>query len=265
MKWPHPSGLHMDAAGSNPAMGTKRHEVWCVDLEEKGITMMSNAELGVGVVSVPLGCDGSLVQIHLHVHADADQDCTIDLVTTGEGIQIRLRGLCQDALRLDDEDRASADIDVDDLLGRWGGEEADNEAAGGEEDLPLSERPGVPADDDEAGAAAVSDGLAPVLNPLPQDDATHVYLGKLFDWTVAERVDDGVVFTRGERELFRVPEERFEVMRNLFVLEDTGLITMHVDGFRIVREDWDACIFDGETYFERIPKWKFASMTRLFT
>ena len=226
---------------------------------------MSNAELGVGVVSVPLGCDGSLVQIHLHVHADADQDCTIDLVTTGEGIQIRLRGLCQDALRLDDEDRASADIDVDDLLGRWGGEEADNEAAGGEEDLPLSERPGVPADDDEAGAAAVSDGLAPVLNPLPQDDATHVYLGKLFDWTVAERVDDGVVFTRGERELFRVPEERFEEMRNLFVLEDTGLITMHVDGFRIVREDWDACIFDGETYFERIPKWKFASMTRLFT
>ena len=232
---------------------------------------MSNAELGAGVVSVPLECDGSLVQIHLHVHADADQDCTIDLVTTGEGIQIRLRGLCQDALRLDDEDRASADVDVpidvdvDDLFGRWGGEEADNEAAGGEEDLPLSERPGVPADDDEAGAAAVSDGLAPVLNPLPQDDATHVYLGKLFDWTVAERVDDGVVFTRGERELFRVPEERFEEMRQLFVLEAAGLITMHVDGFRVVREDWDACLFAGDTYFERIPKWKFASMTRLFT
>ena len=264
MKWPHPSGLHMDAAGSNPAMGTKRHEgVVRQPLQEKGITMMSNAELGAGVVSVPLECDGSLVQIHLHVHADADQDCTIDLVTTGEGIQIRLRGLCQDALRLDDEDRASAD--VDDLLGRWGGEEADNEAAGGEEDLPLSERPGVPADDDEAGAAAVSDGLAPVLNPLPQDDATHVYLGKLFDWTVAERVDDGVVFTRGERELFRVPEERFEEMRQLFVLEAAGLITMHVDGFRVVREDWDACLFAGDTYFERIPKWKFASMTRLFT
>ena len=32
MKWPHPSGLHMDAAGSNPAMGAKRHEVWCVNL-----------------------------------------------------------------------------------------------------------------------------------------------------------------------------------------------------------------------------------------
>lgn len=272
MKWPHPSGLHMDAAGSNPAMGTKRHEgVVRQPLQEKGITMMSNAELGAGVVSVPLGCDGSLVQIHLHVHADADQDCTIDLVATGEGIQIRLRGLCQDALRLDDEDRASADvdvpidIDVDDLLGRWGGEEADNEAAGGEEDLPLSERPGVPADDDEAGAAAVSDGLAPVLNPLPQDDATRVYLGKLFDWTVAERVDDGVVFTRGDRELFRVPEERFEEMRQLFVLEAAGLITMHVDGFRVVREDWDACLFAGDTYFERIPKWKFASMTRLFT
>jgi hypothetical protein len=253
-------------------MGTKRHEgVVRQPLQEKGITMMSNAELGVGVVSVPLGCDGSLVQIHLHVHADADQDCTIDLVTTGEGIQIRLRGLCQDALRLDDEDRASADvdvpidIDVDDLLGRWGGEEADNEAAGGEEDLPLSERPGVPADDDEAGAAAVSDGLAPVLNPLPQDDATHVYLGKLFDWTVAERVDDGVVFTRGERELFRVPEERFEEMRQLFVLEDTGLITMHVDGFRVCREDWTAHIFDGDIFFEAIPAEKFALLSRLFT
>lgn len=233
--------------------------------------MMSSADLGAGVVSVPLGCDGSLVQIHLHVHADADQDCTIDLAVTDDGVQVRLRGAHQDALRLDDEDQASADadapidIDVEDLLGRWGGEEADNEAAGREEDLPLSERPGVPADDDEAGAAAVSDGLAPVLNPLPQDDATHVYLGKLFDWTVAERVDDGVVFTRGERELFRVPEGRFEEMRNLFVLEDTGLITMHVDGFRVCREDWDAHIFDGDTYFERIPKWKFASMTRLFT
>lgn len=232
---------------------------------------MSSADLGAGVVSVPLGCGGSLVQIHLHVHADADQDCTIDLAVTDDGVQVRLRGVYQDALRLDDEDQASADvddpidIDVDDLLGRWGGEKADHEAVGGEKDLLLSERPGVPADDDEAGAAAVSDGLAPVLNPLPQDDATHVYLGKLFDWTVAERVDDGVVFTRGEREFFRVPEERFEEMRNLFVLEDTGLITMHVDGFRVVREDWDACLFDGDTYFERIPKWKFASMTRLFT
>ena len=48
MKWLHPSGLHMDAAGSNPAMGAKRHEVWCVDLEEKGITMMSSADLGAG-------------------------------------------------------------------------------------------------------------------------------------------------------------------------------------------------------------------------
>ena len=65
--------------------------------------MMSSAELGAGVVSVPLGCDGSLVQIHLHVHADADQDCTIgiDLVTTEEGIQIRLRG----AQPVDDADQ----------------------------------------------------------------------------------------------------------------------------------------------------------------
>ena len=213
---------------------------------------MSSADLGAGVVSMPLGCDGSLVQIHLHVHADADQDCTIDLVTTGEGIQIRLRGVYQDALRLDDEDQASADvddpidIDVDDLLKHW-----DDEGDG---------------DDDGAAAGEAAQGDSyPAPKPLPQDDATHVYLGKLFDWTVAERVDDGVAFTRGERELFRVPEERFEEMRNLFVLEDTGLITMHVDGFRIVREDWDACIFDGDIFFEAIPAEKFATLTRLFT
>lgn len=214
--------------------------------------MMSSADLGAGVVSMPLGCDGSLVQIHLHVHADADQDCTIDLVTTGEGIQIRLRGVYQDALRLDDEDQASADvddpidIDVDDLLKHW-----DDEGDG---------------DDDGAAAGEAAQGDSyPAPKPLPQDDATHVYLGKLFDWTVAERVDDGVAFTRGERELFRVPEERFEEMHNLFVLEDTGLITMHVDGFRIVREDWDACIFDGDIFFEAIPAEKFATLTRLFT
>lgn len=212
--------------------------------------MMSSAELGAGVVSVPLGCDGSLVQIHLHVHADADQDCTIDLAVTDDGVQVRLRGVYQDALRLDDEDQASADvddpidIDVDDLLKHW-----DDEGDG---------------DDAAAGEATQGDSY-PAPKPLPQDDATHVYLGKLFDWTVAERVDDGVVFTRGERELFRVPEERFEEMRSLFVLEDTGLITMHVDGFRIVREDWDACIFDGDVFFEAIPAEKFATLTRLFT
>lgn len=214
--------------------------------------MMSSADLGAGVVSVPLGCDGSLVQIHLHVHADADQDCTIDLVTTGDGVQVRLRGVCQDALRLDDEDQASADvddpidIDVDDLLKHWD-DEGDS-------------------DDDGAAAGEAAQGDSyPAPKPLPQDDATHVYLGKLFDWTVAERVDDGVVFTRGERELFRVPEERFEEMRNLFVLEDTGLITMHVDGFRVCREDWAAHIFDGDIFFEAIPAEKFATLTRLFT
>lgn len=214
--------------------------------------MMSSADLGASVVSVPLGCDGSLVQIHLHVHADADQDCTIDLVTTGDGVQVRLRGVCQDALRLDDEDQASADvddpidIDVDDLLKHWD-DEGDS-------------------DDDGAAAGEAAQGDSyPAPKPLPQDDATHVYLGKLFDWTVAERVDDGVVFTRGERELFRVPEERFEEMRNLFVLEDTGLITMHVDGFRVCREDWAAHIFDGDIFFEAIPAEKFATLTRLFT
>lgn len=217
---------------------------------------MSSADLGAGVVSVPLGCDGSLVQIHLHVHADADQDCTIDLVTTGEGIQVRLRGAqsLDDGVldALTDEPIADAtavsdvddpiDIDVDDLLKHW---DSDDDGAA-------------------AGEAAQGDSY-PAPKPLPQDDATHVYLGKLFDWTVAERVDDGVVFTRGERELFRVPEERFEEMRNLFVLEDTGLITMHVDGFRVCREDWTAHIFDGDIFFEAIPAEKFALLSRLFT
>ena len=221
---------------------------------------MSSAELRAGVVSVPLGCDGSLVQIHLHVHADADQDCTIDLVTTDEGIQLRLRGAqpLDDGVlgALTDESIADAtavsdvddpiDIDVDDLLKHW-----DDEGDG---------------DDDGAAAGEAAQGDSyPAPKPLPQDDATHVYLGKLFDWTVAERVDDGVVFTRGERELFRVPEERFEEMRNLFVLEDTGLITMHVDGFRVCREDWTAHIFDGDIFFEAIPAEKFATLTRLFT
>lgn len=208
---------------------------------------MSSAELGAGVVSVPLGCDGSLVQIHLHVHADADQDCTIDLVATDDGVQVRLRGVqpLDDGV-LDVLTDDPIDIDVDDLLKHWG-DEGDG-------------------DDDGAAAGEAAQGDSyPAPNPLPQDDATHVYLGKLFDWTVAERVDDGVVFTRGERELFRVPEERFEEMRQLFVLEDTGLITMHVDGFRVVREDWDACIFDGDIFFEAIPAEKFALLSRLFT
>jgi hypothetical protein len=209
--------------------------------------MMSSADLGAGVVSVPLGCDGSLVQIHLHVHADADQDCTIDLVATDDGVQVRLRGVqpLDDGV-LDVLTDDPIDIDVDDLLKHWG-DEGDG-------------------DDDGAAAGEAAQGDSyPAPNPLPQDDATHVYLGKLFDWTVAERVDDGVVFTRGERELFRVPEERFEEMRQLFVLEDTGLITMHVDGFRVVREDWDACIFDGDIFFEAIPAEKFALLSRLFT
>ncbi len=223
---------------------------------------MSSADLGAGVVSVPLGCGGSLMQIHLHVHADADQDCTIDidLVTTEEGIQIRLRGAqpvddgvldvlpdasIADATAVSDVDDP-IDIAVDDLLKRW-----DDECNG---------------DDDGAAAGEAAQGDSyPAPKPLPQDDATHVYLGKLFDWTIAERVEDGVVFTRGDRELFRVPEERFEEMRQLFVLEDTGLITMHVDGFRVVREGWDACIFDGDIFFEAIPASKFATLTRLFT
>lgn len=221
---------------------------------------MSSADLGAGVVdmSIPVS-DGAPIQFHLHLHADTDQDCTIDLVATDEGIQIRLRGArslddgVSDALT--DESIADAiavsdvddpiDIAVDDLLKHW-----DDECDG----------------DDGAAAGDTAQGDSyPAPKPLPQDDATHVYLGKLFDWTVAERVDDGVVFTRGDRELFRVPEERFEEMRQLFVLEDAGLITMHVDGFRVVREGWDACIFDGDIFFEAIPTSKFALLSRLFT
>ena len=221
---------------------------------------MSSADLGAGVVdmSIPVS-DGAPIQFHLHLHADTDQDCTIDLVATEEGIQIRLRGAqsLDDGVldALTDESIADAtavsdvdnpiDIDVDDLLKRW-----DDEGDG---------------DDGAAAGEAAQGDSYPAPKPLPQDDATHVYLGKLFDWTVAERVDDGVVFTRGERELFRVPEERFEEMRNLFVLEDTGLITMHVDGFRVCREDWTAHIFDGDIFFEAIPAEKFATLTRLFT
>lgn len=209
---------------------------------------MSSADLGAGVVDmgIPVS-DGAPIQFHLHLHADADQDCTIDLVATDEGIQIRLRGAqpVDDGV-LDVLTDDPIDIDVDDLLKHWG-DEGDG-------------------DDDGAAAGEAAQGDSyPAPKPLPQDDATHVYLGKLFDWTVAERVDDGVVFTRGERELFRVPEERFEEMRQLFVLEDTGLITMHVDGFRVVREDWDACIFDGDIFFEAIPAEKFALLSRLFT
>ncbi|WP_454993045.1 hypothetical protein [Corynebacterium matruchotii] len=222
--------------------------------------MMSSADLGAGVVdmSIPVS-DGAPIQFHLHLHADADQDCTIDLVATDEGIQIRLRGAqpVDDGVSdvLTDEAIADAtavsdvddpiDIDVDDLLKHWDDEgDGDDGAA--------------------AGEAAQSDSY-PAPKPLPQDDATHVYLGKLFDWTVAERVDDGVVFTRGENELFRVPEERFEEMRNLFVLEYTGLITVNIDGFRVCREDWAAHIFDGDIFFEAIPASKFALLSRLFT
>ena len=206
--------------------------------------MMSSADLGAGVVemSIPVS-DGAPIQFHLHLHADADQDCTIDLVATDEGIQIRLRG----AQPVDDGVLdVLIDIAVDDLLKRW-----DNECDG---------------DDDGAAAGEAAQGDSyPAPKPLPQDDATHVYLGKLFDWTIAERVDDGVVFTRGDRELFRVPEERFEEMRQLFVLEDTGLITVNIDGFRVCREDWTAHIFDGDIFFEVIPAEKFATLTRLFT
>ena len=222
--------------------------------------MMSSADLGAGVVSVPLGCDGSLVQIHLHVHADADQDCTIDLVTTGEGIQIRLRGArpLDDGVlgALTDESIADAtavsdvddpiDIYAEDLLKRW-----DDECDG---------------DDDGAAAGEAAQGDSyPAPKPLPQDDDTHVYLGKLFDWTVATRVDDAVVFTRGERELLRVPEKRFAEMRGLFIPEGTGLITVTIGCSRIVREGQAAHIFVGDTYFTRIPGDKFEAMTQLFT
>lgn len=234
--------------------------------------MMSSADLGAGVVSVPLGCGGSLMQIHLHVHADADQDCTIgiDLVTTEEGIQIRLRGAqpVDDAdQQPDNEDKPQStgnllrdlinEISAEMATPEWKAEhEASLAAAAAEEEAALL------AEQDEPPAKRVGD--CPEIGDV-EDSATRVYLGKLFDWTIAERVDDGVVFTRGERELFRVPEERFEEMRSLFVPEDTGLITMHVDGFRIVREGWDACIFDGDIFFEAIPAGKFATLTRLFT
>jgi len=234
--------------------------------------MISSADLGAGVVSVPLGCGGSLVQIHLHVHADADQDCTIDidLVTTEEGIQIRLRG----AQSLDDADQQPDNEDkprstgnlLRDFINEISAEmdtpewEAEHEAslvaaAAEEEEALLAEQGEPPAE--QVGDDPESGGV--------EDSATRVYLGKLFDWTVAERVEDGVVFTRGDHELFRVPEERFEEMRQLFVLEDAGLINMHVDGFRVVREGWDACIFDGDIFFEAIPVGKFATLTRLFT
>jgi len=212
------------------------------------------------------------MQIHLHVHADADQDCTIDidLVTTEEGIQIRLRG----AQSLDDADQQPDNEDkprstgnlLRDFINEISAEmdtpewEAEHEAslvaaAAEEEEALLAEQGEPPAE--QVGDDPESGGV--------EDSATRVYLGKLFDWTVAERVEDGVVFTRGDRELFRVPEERFEEMRQLFVLEDAGLIAMHVDGFRVVREGWDACIFDGDIFFEAIPAEKFATLTRLFT
>jgi len=102
--------------------------------------MMSSADLGAGVVdmSIPVS-DGAPIQFHLHLHADTDQDCTIDLVATEEGIQIRLRGAqsLDDGVldALTDESIADAtavsdvddpiDIAVDDLLKRW-----DNECDG---------------------------------------------------------------------------------------------------------------------------------------
>lgn len=234
--------------------------------------MMSSADLGAGVVSVPLGCGGSLMQIHLHVHADADQDCTIgiDLVTTEEGIQIRLRG----AQPVDDADQQPDNEDepqstgnlMRDLINEisaemdtpeWKAEhEASLAAAAAEEEAALLAEQGEPPVERVGDCPEIGD---------VEDSATRVYLGKLFDWTIAERVDDGVVFTRGDRELFRVPEERFEEMRQLFVLEDTGLITVNIDGFRVCREDWTAHIFDGDIFFEVIPAEKFATLTRLFT
>ena len=232
---------------------------------------MSSADLGAGVVdmSIPVS-DGAPIQFHLHLHADTDQDCTIDLVSTEEGIQIRLRG----AQTVDDADQQPDNEDkprsTDNLLRdfineisaemdtpEWKAEhEASLAAAAAEEEEALL------AEQGELPVERVGDG--PEIGDV-EDSATRVYLGKLFDWTVAERVDDGVVFTRGERELFRVPEERFEEMRRLFVLEDTGLIAVEVDAFRVVREDWAAHIFDGDVFFEAIPAEKFATLTRLFT
>ena len=233
--------------------------------------MMSSADLGAGVVdmSIPVS-DGAPIQFHLHLHADTDQDCTIDLVATEEGIQIRLRG----AQPVDDADQQPDNEDKPQLTGNlmrdlineisaemdtpeWEAEhEASLAAAAAEEEAALLAGQGEPP------AERVGD--CPEIGDV-EDSTTRVYLGKLFDWTVAERVDDGVVFTRGERELFRVPEERFEEMRQLLVPEDTGLINMHVDGFRVVREGWDACIFDGDIFFEAIPASKFALLSRLFT
>lgn len=230
--------------------------------------MMSSADLGAGVVSVPLGCGGSLMQIHLHVHADADQDCTIgiDLVTTEEGIQIRLRG----AQSLDDADQQPDNEDkprsTGNLLRDFNNEisaEMDTPEWKAEHEASLA---AAAAEEEAALLAGQGEPPAEQVGGEPESgDVEDVYLGKPFAWTIAERVDDGVAFTRGERELFRVPEERFEEMRQLFVPEDTGLITMHVDGFRVVREGWDACIFDGDIFFEAIPASKFALLSRLFT
>lgn len=229
--------------------------------------MMSSADLGAGVVdmSIPVS-DGAPIQFHLHLHVDTDQDCTIDLVATDEGIQIQLRG----AQTLDDADQQPDNEDkprstgnlMRDLLKEvaadmatpeWKAEHEASLAAAAveEEEALLAEQGELPAEQ--------------VCNGLETGDVEDVYLGKPFAWTIAERVDDGVVFTRGENELFRVPEERFEEMRQLLVPEDTGLITMHVDGFRIVREGRDACIFDGDIFFEAIPAFKFALLSRLFT
>lgn len=232
---------------------------------------MSSADLGAGVVdmSIPMS-DGAPIQFHLHLHADADQDCTIDLVATDEGIQIRLRGAqpVDDAdQQPDNEDKPRStgnllrdfinEISAEKDTPEWKAEhEASLAAAAAEEEAALLAEQGEPPAEQVGDEPASGD---------VEDSATRVYLGKRFDWTVAERVDDGVVFTRGERELFRVPEERFEEMRQLFVPEDTGLITMHVDGFRIVREGGDACIFDGDIFFEAIPAFKFALLSRLFT
>ena len=243
--------------------------------------MMSSADLGAGVVdmSIPVS-DGAPIQFHLHLHADTDQDCTIDLVATDEGIQIRLRGAqpVDDAdQQPDNEDKPRStgnlmrdllkEVAADMATPEWKAEHEASLAAAAVEEEEASSLQGMPVDPEDDCDVAEEAKKCTRRKPrsLPQDDATHVYLGKPFDWTVAERVTDGVVFTRGERELFRVPEERFEEMRNLFVLEDTGLITMNIDGFRVVREGWDACIFDGDIFFEAIPASKFATLTRLFT
>lgn len=243
--------------------------------------MMSSADLGAGVVdmSIPVS-DGAPIQFHLHLHADTDQDCTIDLVATDEGIQIRLRGAqpVDDAdQQPDNEDKPRStgnlmrdllkEVAADMATPEWKAEHEASLAAAAAEEEAASSLQGMPVDPEDDCDVAEEAKKCTRRKPrsLPQDDATHVYLGKPFDWTVAERVTDGVVFTRGERELFRVPEERFEEMRQLFVLEDTGLITVNVDGFRVCREDWAAHIFDGDIFFEAIPASKFALLSRLFT